>query len=444
MLTKMRRRLTLLYTSTTSLILTVILLIVWIYQGHLESGRLENTFQNYLLELTNKLETDSNFSDTWLAQMESGNHLIIHIEDNGQPLFFDGAWSPSTNRSILIKQAKIIAQKQNINTDHEPLFQHMKKTSLFSFKGQNRDRYVGIILILTGTSGYKTLVLLQDVTDLYRSNLIHGLLFLLVDGAGILALAAVSRYVLKKALAPVAEYQQRQTEFVAAASHELRSPLSVIQTSAAAIELEPDKTSDMVQAIQRECQRAGNLIKNLLLLASSDSKAVQVPLTPVEADTLMLQLYESYEPVCREKGIRLNLHMPDELLPEVLSDSGYLYQILTILLDNALAYGCQADSANISASKKETACSILLSASLDHNHLILSVIDHGPGIPDDEKEKVFRRFYREDSSRSRKDHFGLGLSVAASLAPMAAAAITLNDTPGGGASFHITLTCLPV
>lgn len=444
MLTKMRRRLTLLYTSTTSLILTVILLIVWIYQGHLESGRLENTFQNYLLELTNKLETDSNFSDTWLAQMESGNHLIIHIEDNGQPLFFNGSWLPATDRNFLIKQAKIIAQKQNLDTEHEPMFQHMKKTSLFSFKGQNRDRYVGIVLILTSTSGYKTLVLLQDVTDLYRSNLIHGLLFLLADAAGILALAAVSQYVLKKALAPVAEYQQRQTEFVAAASHELRSPLSVIQTSAAAIELEPDKTSDMVQAIQRECQRAGNLIKNLLLLASSDSKAVQAPLTPVEADTLMLQLYESYEPVCREKGIRLNLHMPDELLPEVLSDSGYLYQILTILLDNALAYGCPADSANISALKKETACSILLSASLNHNHLILSVIDHGPGIPDDEKEKVFRRFYREDSSRNRKDHFGLGLSVAASLAPMAAATISLNDTPEGGASFHITLTCLPV
>ena len=443
MLTKMRHRLTLLYTGSTSLILTVILLLVWIYQGHLESGRLENTFQNYLLELTNKLETSAVFSDTWLAQMESGNRLIIHIEENGLPLFFNGSWSPATDRNILVNQAKTIAQKQNIDTSHNPVFQHMKKTSLFNFRGQNHDRYLGMILMLSGDSGYKTLILLQDVTDLYRSNLIHGLLFLLVGAAGILALAAVSHYVLKKALAPVAEYQQRQTEFVAAASHELRSPLSVIQTSAAAIEMEPDKTSDMVQAIQRECQRAGNLIKNLLLLASSDSKAMQSPQTPVEADTVLLQLYESYESVCREKGIRLNLHMPDELLPEVLSDAGYLYQILSILLDNAISYGCPADFLNSLSSKKETAGSILLTASVNHNHLILSVIDHGPGIPDDEKEKVFRRFYREDSSRNRKEHFGLGLSVAASLAPVAAASISLSDTPGGGAAFHVTLTCLP-
>lgn len=452
MLTKMRHRLTLLYSGSTSLILSVILLIVWIYQSHLVSGRLENTFQNYLLEITNKLETESDFTDTWLARMELNDRLIIHIEDNGNPLFFSGAWSPSTDREILVAQAKAIAQEQDINTEHDPIFQHMIKTSLFHMKGQHRDRYLGVVLILTDTSGYKTLVLLQDTTDFYRSLLIQGLLFLFIDAAGMLALAAINRYVLKKALAPVAEYQQRQTEFVAAASHELRSPLSVIQTSASAIELQPEQASDLVQTIRQECQRAGNLIKNLLLLASSDSKTTQAPLAPVEADTILLQLYESYEPVCRSKGIRLCLHMPDELLPEVMSDSGYLYQILSILLDNAIAYGCPDTSltpngqshgdAARAALKKETADSIQLTASLRDNHLILSVIDHGPGIADDKKEKIFLRFYREDSSRNQKEHFGLGLSIAASLASMAAASVSLSDTPNGGAAFHVELSRL--
>lgn len=443
MLTKMRHRLTLLYTGTTSLILTVILLIIWIYQGHLESGRLENIFQNHLLELSNKLENSSVLSDHWLAQMESGNHLIIHIEENGQPFFFNGSWTPATDRNILIKHAKALARQQNLDTDHDPVFQHMKKTTLFRLKGQNHDHYLGTVLLLAGDSGYKTLILLEDMTDFYRSNLIHGLFFLLADLGGIFALAAVNRCVLKKALAPITEYQQRQAEFVAAASHELRSPLSVIRTSAAAIELEPEKTSDLLQVIQRECQRAGNLIRNLLFLASADSKGIQPPLTSLEADTIILQLYESYEPVCREKGVRLGLRMPDELLPEVWSDAGYLYQLLSIFLDNALTYGCPQTSETAPAAKKETACSILLTASLNHNHLILSVIDHGPGIPDDEKEKVFRRFYRKDTSRNQKEHFGLGLPVASALAPMAAASISLSDTPGGGASFHISLTCVP-
>ncbi len=70
MLTTFRRRLTLLFAGTTSLILTVIFLIVWVYQNHLYQAQQENLFQNYLLELSNKLEADIHFSDNWLALME--------------------------------------------------------------------------------------------------------------------------------------------------------------------------------------------------------------------------------------------------------------------------------------------------------------------------------------------------------------------------------------
>ncbi|MFQ7549700.1 MAG: hypothetical protein ACLRMZ_04570 [Blautia marasmi] len=87
MLTTFRRRLTLLFAGTTSLILTVIFLIVWIYQNHLYQAQQENLFQNYLLELSNKLEADINFTDNWLAVMEADNKLIIHIEENTIPCF---------------------------------------------------------------------------------------------------------------------------------------------------------------------------------------------------------------------------------------------------------------------------------------------------------------------------------------------------------------------
>lgn len=106
MLTTFRRRLTLLFAGTTSLILTVIFLIVWIYQNHLYQAQQENLFQNYLLELSNKLEADIYFSDNWLAVMEADNKLIIHIEENRTPLFFPGSWEPATNRDTLIKKAK--------------------------------------------------------------------------------------------------------------------------------------------------------------------------------------------------------------------------------------------------------------------------------------------------------------------------------------------------
>ena len=98
---------------------------------------------------------------------------------------------------------------------------------------------------------------------------------------------------------------------------------------------------------------------------------------------LLLRLFESYETVCRQKDISLKLHMPDDILPPVLSDPAYLYQLLSILLENAITYG-------IPPSGEKPV--IELSAHQSGRHITLSVTDHGPGIPDEKKEAVFRRF----------------------------------------------------
>lgn len=454
MITKMRHRLTCLYTGTTSLILALILLTVWLYQNHLEEVRLESAFQNYLLELSNKLETDSQFSDLWLARMESSNRLLIHIEDNGYPLFFQGSWIPSTSREQLIQQAKEKALAENIDTSQAPVFQYMKKSSLFSIKGSKNDRYMGMVLVIPSRLGYKSLVLLQDMASADHAAKTNGILFFLMGVTGILILGILSHKILKKAMAPISEYQKRQTEFVAAASHELRSPLSVIQTSVSAIELEPKKTEEMLHVIHQECQRAGNLIKNLLLLASTESRTTLPPPVSVEADTLLLRLYEAYQPLCQKQGIRLSLKLPEDILPPVRSEPGALYQILAIFLDNAMAHGCSSSDGSILYhkksdgfcqdtaydKKKETVRTIQLTASVIKNHIQLSVIDHGPGIPEDQKRKIFQSFYQCDPSRNPKEHFGLGLSIASNLAKMACASLSLSDTPCGGTSFHLLLT----
>jgi signal transduction histidine kinase len=432
MLKKLRRHLTILFTGTTSFILTVILLMTWIYQGHLESIRQEASFQNHLFELSNKLETDIHFSDEWLARLEIGSHLIVHIEENSVPLFFSGAWDPQTDRDFLIESTKKQALTQKIDTDAPPVTNSMVKSSVMSISGEHYDRYIGIVLILSEKNTYKSLVLLQDITSAQKSYLFQGIFFLLLDILGSLALYLITRMVLRKAMAPIDEYQKKQADFVQAASHELRSPLSVIQTSASAIQQDPEKTIAMTDAIKRECQRAGNLIRNLLLLADADSGAAKKELASIEADALLLQLFEAYEPLCRQKGIHLLLHMPDELLPEVYTERDYLYQILSIFLDNAISHGCSEDG---TAQNR-----LLLSASHHNNHVILSVTDYGCGIADDKKEDIFQRFYRADTSRSNKEHFGLGLSLAARLAPLSKVTIRVSDTPGGGATFQAVLT----
>ena len=121
--------------------------------------------------------------------------------------------------------------------------------------------------------------------------------------------------------------------------------------------------------------------------------------------------------------------MPEDFLPRVYCNDSYLYQILSILLDNAIAYGCPPDGAS----------EITLSASFRASTVVLSVIDHGPGIPDNEKPLVFDRFYRGDKSRNKKEHFGLGLSIADKLAGHLKIVVEAGDTEGGGTTFRVKL-----
>lgn len=137
-----------------------------------------------------------------------------------------------------------------------------------------------------------------------------GIFFLLLDLAGFAALFLAARLILGRASSRSRNTSRDRLTLFPAASHELRSPLTVIQTSASVIEDDPGQAAAMSRIIRRECSRSGKLIRDLLLLASSDSGTLSRKLEEVEADALLLRLFESYETVCRQKDISLKLHMP--------------------------------------------------------------------------------------------------------------------------------------
>lgn len=384
----------------------------------------QHFFQNQLLDLTHRLEGTSSFSDDWLANLEAEGHFIVHIEDNGTPLFFPGAWIPSTNRDFLVSLAKKEAQKEGINTNIRPYSSSLLKSSVFSFKGEHRDSYRGTVMVIATDTGFRSLVLLEETTFIYRDFLLRIAFFLILELLGILALFLVSRQVVKKAVLPIEEYHRKQNEFIAAASHELRSPLAVMQTSASAILSMPEQAPKMALFIQKECQRAGNLIKNLLLLSSGDNLPQEMQ--SVEIDSLLLQIFETYEPLCTSKSIKISLKLPDEFLPKVYGNYQWIYQILSIFLDNAITYGCS-----------EKNPSIQLTATLQNKYLSVCIIDHGKGITDMQKLQIFDRFYRADKSRNDKEHSGLGLSIAKMLAEHMPIELHVLDTPDGGSTFQV-------
>ena len=138
-------------------------------------------------------------------------------------------------------------------------------------------------------------------------------------------------------------------------------------------------------------------------------------------------------PVLARAEQMLALEMPDAPLPMVLADEQRLQQILAILLDNAHTYASPGSA-------------VALRVDFQHNQVRFWVIDHGPGIPDNAKQAVFTYFYRQTSKNecaatveNSAHHYGLGLTVATELANLQHGSLTVQDTPGGGASFCLVL-----
>ena len=428
MITSFARRLTILFTTATSVILTLALCLSFFSQFKITKIQRLDSFTTQFLDLAHRLENSSGLTDSWLAQMETDGHFIIHIEDNQIPLFFSGSWETPTSRQYLLSLARRKAEEEHVNLSARPFSSSSDKTSVFSLKGRHGDTYRGSAVVISTAQGFRSMILLADTTGERRALYFQLSFFVLLEISGVLALYTISRYAVGKAVSPLEEYHQRQTDFVASAAHELRSPLAVIQASASAVSVSSEQSSHMIRLIREECARAGKLIKNLLLLASADSKSLSKDMQPVETDMLLLSLYESFEPLCLSRRIRLKLSLPEEILPKAIGNEQWIYQILSVFLDNALSYGCGSPDPVI-----------LLAAQTGKSHVTLSVSDNGFGIADEQKALIFERFYRGDASRHDKGHAGLGLSIAHTLAGQMDCTITLSDTPGGGCTFSLTL-----
>ncbi len=237
----------------------------------------------------------------------------------------------------------------------------------------------------------------------------------------------LSRILIRITVKPTEAAMQSQKDFIAAVSHECKAPLAAILSSAEMIESEadiPDNIKNHVQVIDSEVSRMSRLIGDLLLLSSLDAGNWTFHMKEINIDTLLINLYTKYEQICRKKNILLQLNIPDECCPPFYSDEDRLNQMISIFLDNAVSY---------SPSESE----ISLNASAGKNELIITIIDHGIGISDKDKPFIFNRFYQCDKSRTQREHFGLGLSIANELVSKLDGKIRLFDTAGGGCTFKI-------
>lgn len=297
-----------------------------------------------------------------------------------------------------------------------------------------------IKLIAAGRSLYMknnligTLYIGRDVSfqlRLFRWSLIAllglGLLFFL--------LAVYFSYIMsKRAMIPIIHSYNRQREFVADASHELRTPLSVILSSIDTLQmeerLEKDAFAQRVLAnMKSEVKRMTKLAGDLLTLARSDSGTLLLQSEPLDMRIHAQQMLLTLQPLAREKRIDLQLEAP-ETLP-IRGDADRLEQLLVLLVDNAIKYTPEGGYVLVALSV-ETVKAVSM--------LKIIVQDTGIGIPSEEHQRIFTRFYRKDKSRSRQlGGHGLGLAIAKWIVDAHQGTIQVRSSIGEGSTFTVRI-----
>jgi two-component system OmpR family sensor kinase len=220
--------------------------------------------------------------------------------------------------------------------------------------------------------------------------------------------------------------EDRMRRFVADASHELRTPLTSIRGFAELSRQRGDITdSDTMRRIEDEAKRMGLLVDDLLLLARIDQqrplRMESVDLLPIAADAL-----HNAQAVQPDRNISLRI-LPDSEAPVVEGDEARLRQVLGNLVSNALHHTPAESPITVSVGTRGA-------------EAILEVSDTGPGLTDDQKSRVFERFYRVDTARTRSTGgSGLGLSIVAALVAAHHGRVTTADTKPHGATFTVHL-----
>lgn len=250
-----------------------------------------------------------------------------------------------------------------------------------------------------------------------------------IGACSFLAFLAVSILLSKWAVRPVERVWDEQRAFVAAASHELKTPLTVIMTSAELLQsgaADEARHAVFVENILTMAGQMKTLIGQMLELARADSAEARASLSDVDWSAAAVQAALPFEAVFFEKGLALEVDAAPGI--RVRGDEQVLRQVVDILLDNAQKYGAPGGATRVTLARR------------GKSHCTLCVTSEGEPLSDTQRRDVFKRFYRADPARGRDGSFGLGLSIARAVAAQHRGRIWA-ESAGGFNRFLFELPC---
>jgi signal transduction histidine kinase len=261
---------------------------------------------------------------------------------------------------------------------------------------------------------------------------VQSLLWVLLGGAGFGLLLALGGawFLAGRALVPIQQAFQRQQQFVADASHELRTPLTVLQSSAALLDqhrAEPlEHNAELLDDIRDEIARMVRLTSDLLTLARTDRGDLELMTAPFDLASLASDVARKVLPLAHSKGVQVAVPT-GAAGPTIEADPDRIQQVLLILLDNAIKHTPSDGQVELHVGRQGSVAT-------------LEVVDTGEGIPADHLERLFERFYRVDSARSRAaGGTGLGLAIAKTLVDAHGGDVSISSRVGQGTRVTVRL-----
>ena len=249
--------------------------------------------------------------------------------------------------------------------------------------------------------------------------------------AALLLVVGLAVWAVDRAGRRAADLSRQRSDFVAAVSHELRTPLTTIRMNAEMLRdglVSADKRDRFFGDLVNETLRLGRLVENVLELSRLEAGRRRLEVVRADLGAHVQAVAARQARFVEAKGFTVATAVPAEPL-EVLFDAAALEQVLVNLLDNAVKYAADARDRSIAVELERA-----------EGRAVLRVLDHGPGIPADQRDRVFERFHRVPrAGKPNVAGTGLGLALVRDLARAHGGDATVHERPGGGTEVRVTL-----
>ena len=317
--------------------------------------------------------------------MPSSINIVAEINEDGKVIKGFQSYGLNIDSNILQDAVNRVLDKENISGKIDidgSSYSYLRQFTHFGNK----------IAFINRTS-YQ-----QVIFELLKS-------FILIGSISLIVLLIISIYLTNKTIRPIKETFEKQKQFIADASHELKTPLTIIKTNTSLVLSNPEDTiknqEKWINYISSQTDRMSTLINEMLSLAKLDVNENKLNFTSINISKIIESMLLMFDAVIYENEIDLESNITKDIFINGHQES--IKKLFSIIMDNAIKHTNKNGK-------------ITVSLLLDKNKIKMIVKNTGEGIPSEHLEKIFERFYRVDSSRVRETGgYGLGLSIASSI-----------------------------